>query len=408
MKPFKPIKERLFLDKWELISGVYDIFELDFALWEYENMSIEEAISRSALFRSIDSVPTVHYQYCNDQNVDDIYNKSSFRTRSFFANGKYSTGYSTHSLFPYRGKFHPQLIRALMNVIGVKQGDIVLDPLSGSGTVSVEANMINADSLAVDISPFCCLMTRVKTFCLNIEVEKFDILINQSDRIFQKLNKPNLPTSFNKISAEEKPYYEIFLLAYLDAVGFSMRSSKCVEKLFPSVLNRYILTIKSARKAIETTSLNIGKTSVINGDARCLDIPDGSVDCVITSPPYSFAIDYVENDKQQLQYLRCDAESLKNKMIGLKGKSIDDKLEYYFDDISKVLIEVVRVIKKRGMVALVIGTNDIQTKGIRLESRIKTIADQLNLTLRAEIVKPIRGMYNSMKYENILLFEAYK
>ena len=36
----------------------------------------------------------------------------------------------THGLFPYRGKFHPQLIRALLNILKVKKGDVVLDPMA--------------------------------------------------------------------------------------------------------------------------------------------------------------------------------------------------------------------------------------------------------------------------------------
>jgi len=49
-------------------------------------------------------------------------------------------------------------------------------------------------------------------------------------------------------------------------------------------------------------------------------LPNESVDCVITSPPYSFAIDYVENDKDQLEFLGYDTKELKNKLIGLRGK----------------------------------------------------------------------------------------
>jgi len=31
----------------------------------------------------------------------------------------FSTGYSTHGLFAYRGKFHSQLIKGLLNILGV-------------------------------------------------------------------------------------------------------------------------------------------------------------------------------------------------------------------------------------------------------------------------------------------------
>jgi len=42
----------------------------------------------------------------------------------------------THWIYPYKGKFHPQMIRALLNIIGLKEADTVLDPFSGSGTTT--------------------------------------------------------------------------------------------------------------------------------------------------------------------------------------------------------------------------------------------------------------------------------
>jgi tRNA G10 N-methylase Trm11 len=71
---------------------------------------------------------------------------------------------ATHGLFPYRGKFHPQLIRALLNILNVKKGNIVLDPMAGSATVAVEANLLGIDAISIDISPFCRLIGKVKTF----------------------------------------------------------------------------------------------------------------------------------------------------------------------------------------------------------------------------------------------------
>lgn len=42
--------------------------------------------------------------------------------------------YGPHGAHEYRGKFFPQLVRALLNIAAVKRGDVVLDPMCGSGT----------------------------------------------------------------------------------------------------------------------------------------------------------------------------------------------------------------------------------------------------------------------------------
>ncbi len=409
MQNFKPITKKLFPPDYQLIDGTDEIFELNFAFWEYENLNKKDLIRRSAYFKSVEGEPTIHYQTCNLQNLEDIHRNSSLRTKAFFLNGKYSTGYATHSLFPYRGKFHPQMIRALLNMMGLKPGNVVLDPMSGSATLSVEANLLGIDSVGVDVSPFCCLMGRVKTFALNLNSEKLIQITKEQNKIFEKLNKDKVPHYFIKDSDDEdRSYYEVALLAYLDAVGFARRSSKSLSALFPIVLNRYITTIKNFQNAREKLGLKIGKSKIIEDSALKLPLEDNSVDGVITSPPYSFAIDYVDNDRPQLEYLGYAPDKLKEKMIGLQGRGISQKLELYFEMLNKVFRELARVSKKGSKTIFVVGTNDIQTKGVRLETKIKELAEGQKFKFLFEILKPIKGLQNTMKEEYILIFENDK
>ena len=409
MQNFKPIAKKLFPTNYQLIDGTNEIFELNLALWEYENLNKEDLIKRSAYLKSVEGKPTIHYQTCNLQNLEEIHRNSSLRTKAFFLNGKYSTGYATHGLFPYRGKFHPQMIRALLNMMDIKQGDIVLDPMSGSATLSVEANLLGIDSIAVDVSPFCCLMGRVKTFALNLDSKKLNQITKDQEKIFEKLNKPKVPDYFIKNSKDgSKSYYEVVLLAYLDAVGFARRSSKSLNTLFPVVLNRYVATIKNFQTAREKLDIQIGKSKIIEDSALNLPLEDDEIDGVITSPPYSFAIDYVDNDKPQLEYLGYEPAKLKEDMIGLQGRGISEKLELYFNMLDKVFEELARVTKERSKTIFIVGTNDIQTKGVRLETKIKELAEKQKFKFLFEILKPIKGLQNTMKEEYILIFENNK
>ena len=403
------VLDKLFASDYQLLDGTDEIFELNFALWEYQNLKEGKLINRSAYFKSVKGKPTIHYQTCDLQNLEDIHKNSSLRTKAFFLEGKYSTGYATHSLFPYRGKFHPQLIRVLLNMIGVRPGNVVLDPMSGSATLSVEANLLNIDSVGFDVNPFCCLMGKVKTFSLNLDPIKLLDIGKESNTIFKRIHKEKVPTYFLEENDEkEKKYYEIFLLAYLDAVGFARRSANSLENLFPRVLNRYISTIVNFQKVRQKLGLKIGKSKIQKGNVTNLPLPDNSIDGIITSPPYSFAIDYVENDRPQLEYLGFDPKILKQEMIGLKGRGIEEKLKLYFDDIQESLKEMSRVSKKNSIIVIIVGTNDIQTKGVILEKEIKDMADKENLKLKFEIIKPIKGMNNTMKSESILFFNNVK
>ncbi|MBI2053777.1 MAG: hypothetical protein HYT36_00360 [Candidatus Staskawiczbacteria bacterium] len=404
-----PLLEKLFDKNYQLIDGTDEIFELDLALWEYEVLSKKELVDRSAYFKLVDGKETVHFKTCNLQNLEEVHKNSSFRTKVFFLDGKYSTGYATHSLFPYRGKFHPQLIRALLNILEVKPGNVVLDPMAGSSTVAVEANLLGIDSISVDLSPFCELMGRVKTFAIDLDVKVLESIIGNSKEILEKLKKEKVPEYFkNNKDDKKRNYYEIVLLAFLDTMGFASRSSSSIDKLFPRVLERYVSTIKYFQSARQKINLKIGKSEIIQGSVLNLPIDDNSVDAVITSPPYSFAIDYLKNDQPQIEYLGYNLEDLREDMIGLQGRGVENKLEIYFDKMNVALKEMKRVSKKNSPIVIIIGTNDIQTNGVRLETKVVELAEKQNLKFDFNLIKPIRGLQNTMKNESILFFTNLK
>jgi hypothetical protein len=409
MQKHTPLLEKLFTKDYQLIDGTDEIFELDLALWEYEALSKKELVDRSAYFKLVDGKETTHFRTCNLQNLEEVHKNSSFRTKVFFLDGKYSTGYATHSLFPYRGKFHPQLIRALLNLLDIKPGHTVLDPMAGSSTVAVEANLLGIDAISVDLSPFCELMGKVKTFALDLDINILESIVANPKEILEKLKKDRVPEYFKNNKDDKKgSYYEIVLLAFLDTVGFAGRSNSSIDKLFPRVLERYISTIKYFQEARQKMDLKIGRSKIIQGSVMKLPIDDNSIDAIITSPPYSFAIDYLKNDQPQLEYLGHNLEVLRQEMIGLQGRGVENKLEIYFDKMDRALGEMKRVSKKNAPVVIIIGTNDIQTNGVRLETKVIELGEKQGLKFELNFKKPIRGLQNTMKEESILFFTNQK
>jgi len=321
-------------------------------------------------------------------------------------NGVYSTGYATHGLFPYRGKFHPQMIKALMNILGIKEGETVLDPMCGSGTLNVEASLIGINSIGIDKNPFACFMSKVKLESLNLSLELLKELSKNSKGLLNEfLKRRQVEEELLFADDEESKVKRLFLLAFLDSMGYARRTTKSINQLFPQVLSRYIKQVKSFLSLSRKLNLKLGKGKIEFGDARdLLMIKDASVDGVITSPPYSFAIDYAENDRPQLEYLGFDVNKLKDEMIGLNGKSRKEKLQKYFDDMNRVMTEISRVLRIGKYAVIIIGSNDIQTGGIRLENKIKEFGSMHGLNLVREIRKPIKGIRNTMHEEFVLIF----
>ncbi len=158
----------LFPENLELLPNISELFELELAFYEQKFLSTNEIICRGAFFKSVNGTPTYHYIICSS-NSPLIWEGRSEITKAYFKEGNFSTGYATHGLFPYRGKFHPQLIKGILNILQIKPGEIVLDPMCGSGTLNVEASIIGIDSTGIEKSPFCVLMSKVKYEALKID-----------------------------------------------------------------------------------------------------------------------------------------------------------------------------------------------------------------------------------------------
>lgn len=92
---------------------------------------------RLAYFKSINGVITDYYHIIKHNQTSSV------------------NQYLTHWIYPYKGKFHPQMIRALLNIMQIKEGEIVLDPFVGSGTAALESQLLGINFIGVDISPLC-------------------------------------------------------------------------------------------------------------------------------------------------------------------------------------------------------------------------------------------------------------
>jgi DNA modification methylase len=375
------------------------------AYLERKILGEQALIERSAYFKTVNGKPTKHFLRCS-RKTKATQGRSAV-AKAYFEEGQFSTGYATHGLFPYRGKFHPQLIRGIFNVLGIKEKETILDPMCGSGTANIEAALMGINSIAVDISPFCQIMTKAKYDSLTVDRETISKLKTKPDQLFEFFMNGDISQRVAKLKSPEKVMaYEISLLAFLDSMGYARRvSSRTHKELFSTVLTRYLTTIEDVQSNPFFDKAKLGSLKILaNSDATHLEIEDCSIDAVITSPPYSFAIDYVQNDAPQLAYLGYNIEELKAKMIGLKGRSKNEKLATYFSDMNIVCSEVSRVLKKGRFFVIIIGSNTNQTGGIRLEGKIIESCNMIGLNLVKSIIKPIKGMRNTMKDEYILFF----
>ena len=73
------------------------------------------------------------------------------------------TGYLTHAIFYYPAKFIPHVVRYALRSF-TKEGDWVVDPFAGSGTVGVEAYLCRRNSFLLDLNPLLNHMIPLKIY----------------------------------------------------------------------------------------------------------------------------------------------------------------------------------------------------------------------------------------------------
>ncbi|RLE46062.1 hypothetical protein DRJ22_02930, partial [Candidatus Woesearchaeota archaeon] len=101
------------------------------------------------------------------------------RLEDYFAIREEPSLYLNHYMHPYKGKFHPKMVKALLNYVYPKSKGIVLDNFAGSGTLLVEAASLGLDGLGVEINPLSVLMSNVKCHSITIPLDKLKKAIEE-------------------------------------------------------------------------------------------------------------------------------------------------------------------------------------------------------------------------------------
>jgi len=337
-----------------------------------------------------------YFQTVNGEYTDYFYISQKNRTRSV-------NQYLTHWIYPYKGKFHPQMIRAALNIIGLQPGETVLDPFIGSGTTALEAQLLGVNCVGLDASPLCVLQSRVKT--ASREVIK-DIRAQCEALPAPSLGETALDEkALNTItSGADQRVQDFFRLAKLVALSDSVRRRKDFASAFDTRMKLMVQSVTDYDQIRTALKLSLGRATIEQGDARALPLRDESIDGIITSPPYAIALDYIKNDAHALEALGLDLRGMREQFVGLRGR-INERVRLYNEDMKSSLDEMMRVLKPNKYALIVIG--NAAYKGQTLESveLIVKHANEIGLRLSNSINKTIFGLYNVMQREKVLIFK---
>jgi SAM-dependent methyltransferase len=303
--------------------------------------------------------------------------------------GSFNSRESTlQQLSPYVGKMKSGMARVLVNLYS-EPGDTILDPFSGSGVVPLEAALAGRRAWANDLSPYAYVLTRGKLEAPGSEqvaINRAKELVEIVEREASSVDLAGVPEwvceffhpdtlrevliAVRTLHQQEDYFLTACLLGILHHVrpGFLsypashlvpyLRKNKYPPDEFPEMYtyrdlrSRLLAKVKRAyRRHMLPVDWEQREYRVWRVNAMTLPVEDGTVDAVISSPPYFGALDYARDNRLRLWFLGCkDWKELDASLTANKG--------VYLPQMRVCLREMYRVLSPGGYCVLVLGDVD--------------------------------------------------
>ncbi len=256
--------------------------------------------------------------------------------------------YLTHGIHPYKGKFYPQLVRPLLNILKVEAGGKVFDPFCGSGTVILESILNGYDAYGCDINPIAVEIAMVKNTIFKVNPYEFEKQVSMFRNCIDRYVELDYENMFFTDTLDEIRSW--FPKKVISKMGFILAEiskvpDECIRNFLRVILSSIIreisqqepsdLRIRRRKEAIEDAPVlelyiknldkqynnimdfhqvksnapeSIGEAHVWKGTSANIKsvtskIEKNSIDIVITSPPYATALPYIDTNRLNMLVL---------------------------------------------------------------------------------------------------------
>ena len=320
--------------------------------------------------------------------------------------------------FPWTGQFSPQLAEALLVAYAPRAG-VILDPFAGSGTSLVEAARQGLEACGVELNPAAVLMARVYQMVNLNSAMRAVVLDELRDRLFDAIGPPHGPLFSDGIcSMPDRAALEAALVQVWREAAPGPAQSLAAALVVLCDFHRAHLDTDTAHKewlrierTVRTLPESVPQVSVHHADARTLPVESGSVDMVLTSPPYINVHNYHQKFRRSVEAMGWDVLTVARSEIGSNRQNRGNRfltVIQYALDMTLALREMIRVTRAGARLILVLGRESL-VRGTRffngaLVAELAVQCAGLEIERRQERV--FRNRYGADIYEDILHFRA--
>lgn len=341
----------------------------------------------------------------------------------------------------------------------------VLDPMMGSGTVLAMARASGHSAIGVDIDPLAVLLARVWTTAVDTSQVK-QVAARTLEQAKDTFSKRSVGDAYPRNADEDtrrfiRYWFDNYARRQLASLAEAIQETgdNRVRDALWCAFSRLIITKQAGaslamdlshsrpHRAFETAPIKpfnkflaavdhvlkncIAKdqsdrgpaTRTLLGDARDLPIKAGSIDLVLTSPPYLNAIDYMRCSKFSLVWMGYtvgELSSIRTESVGTECGDQDARddegireiiselrltprlsarheavLAHYVDDMVQAVGEAARVLSPGGKAVYVVGENTVRGTFIPNAKIMTAVAERsgLNAERRRSRTLPANRRY---------------
>lgn len=292
---------------------------------------------------------------------------------------------AVHSWLKYKEGFSADLVNLLLDDMGAKSGDLIMDPFMGSGTTALVCQMRGINSIGFDIMPLSAVAIKAKAYVMRYNLEELRDLISQikalklpdnytgftpyitiTDTAYPDFNGKFIQFSSDWVEAASfsDEIKNLFTLAVLNSLERCSYTTKSGQYLSWDCRSEKVIHANIVRKAqgkkllpehrVRAEILNVQETVVAelehifsdvmliqqqgekDGDATIdfreksvlyalAELEDACLKGVITSPPYCNRYDYTRTYALELVYLGADEEEIKKMRQDLLSCTVESK-----------------------------------------------------------------------------------
>jgi len=306
----------------------------------------------------------------------------------------------------YRACFKAELPAFFIDRLS-KPGDAILDPFMGRGTTLLEAALRGRRVYGNDINPLSALLIRPRLRSIELqdvaealktvdwsagETEREDLLaFYHPDTLRQlnslrawlavraPLNEPNPDpvadwirmVALGRLSGHSPGFFSGRSMPPNQAVSIAAQN-KINERLglTPPVRDVAAQIHRKSKSLLRQRCLDTPADQMLcTGPAWDIDLPEASIDLVVTSPPFLDIVDYAADN-----WLRCWFAGIDPSSVAIDRHRTETAWQAM---IGRVLTELARLLRPGGFVAFEVG--EVRNQTVLLERLVWDAAEQLPL-----------------------------